>query len=111
MAHPEGTQCTTMTSGGRKKMHYTYPDGSEMVDEFDVQTDALLVRKKRRKTMLGSLGEWVYEARAAAAPASLIASHTSPPRGQPRRQPNSTRRPGGRGTGARDDRERHIASE
>ena len=63
MQHPEGTKCTTMTSGGRRKMHYTFPDESEMVDEFDVQTDVLLVRKKRRKTMLGGLGEWVYEAR------------------------------------------------
>ena len=82
MAHPEGTQCTTMTSGGRKKMHYTYPDGSEMVDEFDVQTDALLVRKKRRKTMLGALGDWVYEARARRRGA-----------GQPHRAPQRTATP------------------
>jgi len=52
---------TTMSSGGRKKVHYTYPDGGELVEEYDIQTDALVVRKRRVKTMLGGQGEWVYE--------------------------------------------------
>lgn len=42
-------------------MHYTFPDESEMVEEYDVQTDVLAVRKRRSKTILGALGEWVYE--------------------------------------------------
>lgn len=58
---PEGTKMTTMTSGGRRKVHYTFPDESEMVEEYDVQTDVLAVRKRRSKTILGALGEWVYE--------------------------------------------------
>ena len=58
---PEGTKMTTMNSNGRKKCHYTFPDESEMVEEFDAQTDKLLVRKRRTKTFLGGDGEWVYE--------------------------------------------------
>ena len=60
-AFPEGTKSTTMTSGGRRKVHYTFPDESEMVDEFDVQTDALVVRKRRSRTLLGGQGEWSFE--------------------------------------------------
>jgi len=61
MSFPEGTKMTTMHSNGRKKCHYTFPDESEMVEEFDMQTDVLKVRKRRTKTVLGALGEWVYE--------------------------------------------------
>merc|ERR1711988_1284257 len=46
---------------GKKKIHTTYPDGSEMVEEFDDRTDMLLVRKSRKATTLGKEGEWVYE--------------------------------------------------
>ena len=60
-AFPEGTKSTTMTSGGRRKVHYTFPDESEMVEEFDVQTDALVVRKRRSRTLLGGQGEWSFE--------------------------------------------------
>ena len=52
---------TTMSSGGRKKVHYTHPDGGEVVEEYDIQTDALVVRKRRTLTMLGGQGDWVYE--------------------------------------------------
>jgi len=52
---------TCMTTGGRKKLHYTLPDESEVVEEYDVQTDGLVVRKKRSKTILGAPGEWVFE--------------------------------------------------
>jgi hypothetical protein len=59
--YPEGTKVTNVTSGGRRKMHYTLPDESEVVEEYDVQTDELVVRKKRSKTVLGAEGEWIYE--------------------------------------------------
>mmetsp|Transcript_52870 Transcript_52870/g.115338 ORF Transcript_52870/g.115338 Transcript_52870/m.115338 type:complete len:200 (-) Transcript_52870:68-667(-) len=59
--YPEGTKMTTMSSGGRKKVHYTFPDETEMVEEFDLQTDALLVRKRRGKTILGAVSEWIFE--------------------------------------------------
>ncbi|KAL1511496.1 hypothetical protein AB1Y20_006294 [Prymnesium parvum] len=60
-AMPEGTKVSKMTSGTRRKVHYTLPDDSELVEEFDLQTDELLVRKRRAKTVLGKDGEWVFE--------------------------------------------------
>lgn len=61
VAVPEGTKVSRMTSGARRKVHYTMPDESEMVEEYDIQTDELLVRKRRSKTVLGKEGEWVFE--------------------------------------------------
>lgn len=46
---------------GRKKVHTTNPDGSELVEEFDERTDVLLLRKSRTPKPLGGEGEWVYE--------------------------------------------------
>jgi hypothetical protein len=46
---------------GRKKVHTTNPDGSELVEEFDERTDVLLLRKSRRPPALGGEGEWVFE--------------------------------------------------
>ena len=53
-AMPEGTKVSRMTSGSRRKVHYILPDESEMVEEFDVQTDELVVRKRRTKTVKSS---------------------------------------------------------
>merc|ERR1719356_1204964 len=50
-----------MRSDGRKKIHTTFPDGSEMVEEFDERTDVLLLRKSRKPTTLGGEGDWVFE--------------------------------------------------
>ncbi len=36
-----GTQ-TALVSGGRKKIHTTYQNGEEQVEEFDITTDELL---------------------------------------------------------------------
>ena len=58
---PEGTKCTTMSSAGRRKVHYTFPDEGEMVEEYDLQTDELMVRKRCSKTVLGATSEWVFE--------------------------------------------------
>jgi len=46
---------------GRKKIHTTNPDGSEIVEEFDERTDVLLLRKSRKPTNLGREAEWVVE--------------------------------------------------
>lgn len=46
---------------GRKKVHTTHPDGTEMVEEFDERTDVLLLRKTRKSSTLGGEGEWVFE--------------------------------------------------
>lgn len=69
--YPEGTKMTTVSANGRRKCHYTLPDESEVVEEFDLQTDELLVRKRRGKTVLGALGEWVYEVGEAPARATI----------------------------------------
>ena len=59
--YPEGTTVATATSGGRRKLHFTLPDESEAVEEYDLQTDELLVRKRRSKTTLGKFSEWEFE--------------------------------------------------
>merc|ERR1712100_216413 len=47
---------------GKKKVHTTFPDGGEMVEEFDEKTDLLLVRMVKKGTgALGREAEWVYE--------------------------------------------------
>ena len=49
-----------MHTGGRRKVHTTFEDGSELVEEYDLKTDELLVRKRRSKTVLGKDSEWEY---------------------------------------------------
>jgi len=49
-----------VVSGGRKKVHTTFDDGSEMVEEYDEVTLELLVRKKRTRTALGKEATWEY---------------------------------------------------
>merc|ERR1719401_764095 len=59
---PGEPQRICMKSDGRKKIHTTFPDGSEMVEEFDERTDVLLVRKVRKAATLGSKEpEWIFE--------------------------------------------------
>ena len=50
-----------MISGGRKKIHSLFVDDSEMVEEFDIVTDELLLRKVRKPNPLGGEGEWIIE--------------------------------------------------
>nr|KAJ3420293.1 hypothetical protein HK105_005847 [Polyrhizophydium stewartii] len=50
-----------MLQNGRKRIHATYPDGRECIEEFCARTDDLLLRKWRKKTALGAWGEWEYE--------------------------------------------------
>jgi len=58
---PHEPKKTCVRSDGRKKVHTTFPDGSELVEEFDERTDVLLVRKSRKASTLGREGEWVFE--------------------------------------------------
>jgi hypothetical protein len=47
---------------GMKKIHTTYDDGREMVEEYDEKTDVLMLRKTRQSAkMLGREAEWVFE--------------------------------------------------
>lgn len=56
----KGGNTTAINSAGRRKLHTTFEDGGEMVEEYDLQTNELLVRKRRSKTVLGAHGPWEY---------------------------------------------------
>lgn len=46
---------------GKKKIHTTFPDGGEMIEEYDEKTDLLLVRMVKKGTTLGKEAQWIYE--------------------------------------------------
>ncbi|XP_077311467.1 protein DPCD [Lithobates pipiens] len=52
---------TCILQDGRRKVHYLFADGKEMVEEYDHKTQELLVRKWRQKSALGAHGEWQIE--------------------------------------------------
>jgi hypothetical protein len=56
----KGGESTSVKQGGRRKVHTTYPDGAEMIEEFDLKTDELLVRRRRGRTTLGKDTPWEY---------------------------------------------------
>jgi hypothetical protein len=56
----KGGHSTSVNTGTRRKVHTTFDDGSEMVEEFDLKTDELLVRMRRTKTVLRKDSEWEY---------------------------------------------------
>lgn len=58
---PTEPKKTCIRSDGRKKVHTTNPDGSELVEEYDERTDVLLLRRSRKAQTLGGEGEWVTE--------------------------------------------------
>lgn len=56
----EGGHTTAIVSGGRRKVHTTFDDGSELIEEYEIQSGELVVRKRRGKTVLGRQAEWEY---------------------------------------------------
>jgi len=59
---PNEPKRVCMKSDGRKKVHTTFPNGSEMVEEFDERTDMLLSRKTRAAaSALGKEAAWEIE--------------------------------------------------
>eukprot|EP00659_Diplonema_papillatum_P003585 gene3585-5562_t len=52
---------TCLIQGGRRKVHASYHGGIECVEEYDVITDKLLVRKWRMESRLGGEGRWDHE--------------------------------------------------
>lgn len=52
---------TSVIQGDRKQVTSKYTDGSESIEEYDVVTDALLLRKRRGKNALGGYSDWVVE--------------------------------------------------
>uniref|UniRef100_A0A7S3QP37 Protein DPCD n=1 Tax=Dunaliella tertiolecta TaxID=3047 RepID=A0A7S3QP37_DUNTE len=55
-----GGSTTAIASQGRKKAHTTFPNGAELVEEYDQRTGLLLVRKRREKSTLGKDSPWEY---------------------------------------------------
>mmetsp|Transcript_43395 Transcript_43395/g.130146 ORF Transcript_43395/g.130146 Transcript_43395/m.130146 type:complete len:195 (-) Transcript_43395:285-869(-) len=56
----EGGNTTAIVQGDRRKVHTTFDDGAELVEEYDATTGELLVRKRRGKTVLGRQADWEY---------------------------------------------------
>ncbi|THD21513.1 hypothetical protein D915_007639 [Fasciola hepatica] len=52
---------TLLVQDGKKKVHYTFDDTLELVEEYDEKTLLLLTRKWRKKTALGGDGLWDVE--------------------------------------------------
>ena len=47
-------------SGGRRKLHYLFPDQTELVEELDQNTNEVLLRKWKRPKDFGA-ADWEYE--------------------------------------------------
>jgi len=58
---PNEPKKTCVRGDGKKKVHTTQPDGTEIVEEFDERTEVLLLRKSRKPKAFGGEAEWVYE--------------------------------------------------
>ncbi|GIQ86691.1 protein DPCD [Kipferlia bialata] len=56
-----GGKKSVIVREGRQKIHSAFPDGSECVEEFDLKTQQCIVRKWRKKDMLGRESKWDYE--------------------------------------------------
>uniref|UniRef100_A0A8C6UWJ6 Protein DPCD n=1 Tax=Neogobius melanostomus TaxID=47308 RepID=A0A8C6UWJ6_9GOBI len=52
---------TALIHDGKRKIHYLFTDGNEMAEEYNLNTDVLLVRKWRKKSTLGVQGQWQLE--------------------------------------------------
>lgn len=52
---------TSVIHGDRKQITSKFTDGTEVIEEYDVVTDNLLLRKRRSKNALGGLSDWVVE--------------------------------------------------
>ena len=51
---------TAIVAGGRKKVHFVYPDKTELVEEYDINTFELLIRKWKKHKDYGK-EEWIFE--------------------------------------------------
>ena len=60
IAHLGEPTINQVVAGGRRKLHYLYPDGTEMVEEFDVTSSECLVRKIKKPRDFGE-ASWQYE--------------------------------------------------
>mmetsp|Transcript_26935 Transcript_26935/g.86581 ORF Transcript_26935/g.86581 Transcript_26935/m.86581 type:complete len:194 (-) Transcript_26935:537-1118(-) len=62
MYQDHGAGATTWAAAGGKLVgRTTFPDGTEMVEEFDQRTDERISKRWRTKTPLGAWRPWEYE--------------------------------------------------
>lgn len=52
---------TSFVQDGRRKLHYLFPDSQELVEEYDIKSGLLLVRKWKSKTTIGAEKKWDFE--------------------------------------------------
>ncbi|KAL7060941.1 hypothetical protein AAHC03_09800 [Spirometra sp. Aus1] len=52
---------SSIVQDGRTKIHYTFDDSREMVEQYDSRTQVLIERKWKCPTQLGGEGSWTYE--------------------------------------------------
>lgn len=52
---------TSMIQDGRRKIHYTFSDDRELVEEYDIKSNEIVIRKWRKKTTLGESTKFDYE--------------------------------------------------
>ncbi|XP_074643041.1 protein DPCD-like isoform X1 [Tubulanus polymorphus] len=67
----KSAQKTALVQDNRRKIHYTFKDGREMSEEYDVRTNELVIRRWREKTKLGGGSVWLYEVGEQLAPKNL----------------------------------------
>ncbi|XP_059151994.1 protein DPCD-like [Physella acuta] len=54
-------QKTCIIQDGRRKIHFTFSDGLELAEEYDINSEELVLRKWRKKSTLGNVGKWEIE--------------------------------------------------
>nr|XP_032821729.1 protein DPCD isoform X1 [Petromyzon marinus] len=52
---------TALLQGGRRRVHYSFEDAREMIEEYDVITELLMLRRWRVRSMLGAPRAWETE--------------------------------------------------
>jgi len=52
---------TCLVQDGKRKVHYTFGDGNEMVEEYDLRNYDILVRKWQKAGTLGGKQDWEVE--------------------------------------------------
>ncbi|XP_074614531.1 protein DPCD-like isoform X2 [Acropora palmata] len=74
---------TSLVQDGRRKVHYTFPDDVEMVEEYETRSSELLVRKWKKKSGLGKAGKWEFEIGEDIRPVNLDLENITESRGNP----------------------------
>ncbi|KAF6020614.1 DPCD [Bugula neritina] len=57
----ETAQKTALLQDGKRKVHYTFNDGKEMVEEYDAKTNELVLRKWKELGAFGNAKPWQIE--------------------------------------------------